>query len=369
MLLLFFSCTTQEQADTEVVQDSVTNFLSLNPEQLKSFELTAVEIEDKLMTQTLRLSGTIEVSAQNLISISSAYGGYVKSTKLTPGMSFKKGQVLAELEDNQYIQLQQDYLNTKAQLINAEAEYKRQATLNENKVSSDKVFQQAKADYQILLINNKALEEKLRLIGINPAQVSVNSLKRTVALYAPFDGFVSQIFVNTGKYVSPSDVLFELINPKDLMLNVKVFEKDWDKVRVGQEIKAFTNSEPDKIFKTQVSIINKNIDNDRAMNVYAVFKGSQPGLIPGLYMNAELIIPDANAPSLPEESILTHEGKQYVFEIQNNNTFKLIEVKTGDSDPNGWIEIVNSEQLRNKKIAHKGAYTLLMALKNKPEEE
>jgi hypothetical protein len=36
---------------------------------------------------------------------------------------------------------------------------------------------------------------------------------------------VSKVNVNIGKYVNPSDVLFELINPDDIHLNLKVYEK------------------------------------------------------------------------------------------------------------------------------------------------
>ena len=40
------------------------------------------------------------------------------------------------------------------------------------------------------------------------------------------------INVNVGKFVNPSDVLFELIDPSEIHLNLKVFEKDLDKLYV-----------------------------------------------------------------------------------------------------------------------------------------
>src|SRR5690606_40044010 len=98
--------------------------------------------------------------------------------------------------------------------------------------------------------------------------VSVNNIKRTASVYAPFDGFVSQVFVNIGKYVSPSDVLFELVNPKDLHLNLKVFEKDWDKISIGQSLTAYTNSNPEKKYGGEIILIGKNISQDRAVEVH-----------------------------------------------------------------------------------------------------
>src|SRR5690606_32478898 len=316
---------------------------------------------------TLKLNGKIDVPPQNLASVSSALGAYVKSTKLLPGMHFRKGEVIAVMEDNQFIQLQQDYLTAKIQLANSEAEYLRQSSLNQSKASSDKVYIQAEADYQTLLISQRSLEQKLKLIHINPEQVSVSNIRLTANIYAPFDGFVSQVFVNVGKYVSPSDVLFELVNPNDLHLNLKVFEKDWDKIKIGQPLLAYTNSNPGKKYNGEIILIGKSISADRAVEVHAHFKESGGKLIPGMYMNADVEIPESSTWALPEESIVSFEGKQYVFEILDRNRFKMISVQTGNTG-NRWIEIINDNQLNNKNIAQKGAYTLLMALKNKGEE-
>lgn len=367
LVIFLFSCENQENINEPITVDENENVLNLKDEQLQTFELTSVEIQEKSMSQTLRLNGIVEVTPQNLVSVSSAFGGYLKSTKLQPGLSFKKGEVIAVLENDQFIQLQQEYLTTIAQLKNAEEEYNRQKKLNESKASSDKVFQQAKADYEILKINKKALEEKLRLIHINPAQVSINNLKRSASIYAPFDGFVTQVFVNTGRYISPSDVLFEIINPKNFLLKLKVFEKDISKIKIGQSAKAYTNNNPNEIFHTEISIINKNIGGDRSMNAYASFKGNYSGIFPGMYMNAEILIPENKTFALPEESVLNYQGKNYVFEILDTHNFQLIEIQTGNTSDH-WIEILNPEQLIQKKIAQKGAYTLLMALKNTSEE-
>ena len=365
--LLFFSCGGGQATDESTETSGTENILELSDAQLASFTLSSTAVEEKKITQTLKLNGKIEVPPQNLISVSTALGGYVKSIKLLPGMFFKKGDRIAELEDNQFIQLQQDYLIVKNQLENAESEYLRQRELNQSKASSDKVYLQAKADYQTLQINQQALAQKLKLIHINPDQLNVRNIKQTVHLYAPFDGFVSQVFVNTGKYVSASEVLFELVNPSDLHLNLKVFEKDWNKIKIGQQLTAYTNSDPSKTYLGQVILIGKNISTDRAVDIRVRLNEVGGTLIPGMYMNGDVVVPETTALALPEESVVDFEGGKYVFEIIDRNKFKMISVQCGDHG-DGWVSIVNSEQLRDKKIALEGAYTLLMALKNKGEE-
>lgn len=367
LLLTLYSCGNKENAATEKSTAGTENILELTDQQLQSFTLSSTELQERTISKTLKLNGKVDVPPQNLVSVSSALGGYVKSTKLLPGMHFRKGEVLAVMEDNQYIQLQQDYLTAKAQLQNAEAEYQRQKELNQSKASSDKVFQQAKADYQTLQISNRSLEEKLRLININPGNVSVENISRTANIYAPFDGYVTQVFINTGKYVTPSDVLFELVDPRDLHINLKVYEKDWYKVKIGQPLTVYTNNMPDKKYKGEIILIGKNISEDRAVEIHAHFEKYDPLLIPGLYMNAEIEVPDNKTWALPDESVLTFEGKEYVFEILGKGKFSMLAVKTGDKG-NGWTEIVNAEKLQGKKIALSGAYTLMMSLKNKADE-
>ena len=367
VFLTLLSCGNKENTTTETVPSDTENILQLSDEQLKSFTLSFVSLQEKNITKTLKLNGKIDVPPQNLASVSSALGGYVKSTKLLPGMYFRKGEVIAVMEDNQFIQLQQDYLMAKVQLANAEAEYLRQKDLNQSKASSDKAYLQAKADYQTLQISQSSLEQKLKLIHIDPEQVSVSNIRQTANIYAPFNGFVSQVFVNIGKYVLPSDVLFELVNPNDLHLNLKIFEKDWDKIKLGQPLLAYTNTNQGEKYNGEIILIGKNISTDRAVEVHAHFKENDSKLIPGMYMNADLEIPESSTWALPEESIVSFEGKHYVFEMLDKNRFRMITVQTGNTG-NGWTEIINENQLNNKNIAQKGAYTLLMALKNKAEE-
>ncbi|HUH72913.1 MAG TPA: efflux RND transporter periplasmic adaptor subunit [Chitinophagales bacterium] len=367
VLLLLYGCNPKETSNEEITLSLEEHILELSDEQLKSLTLSDTTLQERAITQTLKLNGKIDVPPQNLVSVSSALGGYVKSIKLLPGMHFNKGQILAVLEDNQYIQLQQDYLTTVVQLQNSKEEFNRQKELNQSKASSDKVFQQSKLEYETLLITKQALEEKLQLIHLNPSKISVNNIQRTVNIYAPFSGYVTEVFVNTGKYVSPSDILFELVDPNDLHLNIKVFEKDLGSIKIGQQVISYTNSNSDKKHSGKIILIGKNISDERVIEVHAHFDQQVAQLIPGMYMNAEIEVPDKMSLALPHESVLSFESKEYVFKKINANKFEMIEVETGNTG-NGWVEILKPLSLKDEKIILTGAYTLLMALKNKGED-
>lgn len=107
-------------------------------------ELNLAKRKKRSISSRFTLNGKIDVPPQNLISVSMPMGGFLKTTHLLPGMHIKKGEVLATMEDQQYIQMQQEYLMARSKMTFLESEFKRQRELNESKSSSDKVFQQTK---------------------------------------------------------------------------------------------------------------------------------------------------------------------------------------------------------------------------------
>ncbi len=199
--------------------------VELTDAQIKQAGITTVMLQQQNIETTIQLNGRIDVPPQNLVSVSVPLGGYLKSTKLLPGMHVNKGEVIAVMQDQQYIQLQQDYLITKSKLQFAEIELNRQTNLAATQSTSDKQLQAIQAEVNQLKINSIALAEKLKLININPLKLTSNNISKDINIYSNIDGYVNEVHVNIGKYVNASDVLFELINPTDIHLNLKVFEK------------------------------------------------------------------------------------------------------------------------------------------------
>lgn len=289
-------------------------------------------------------------------------------------MHLNKGESIAVMEDQQYIQLQQDYLIAKAKLAVAEEEFRRQEELNKSKATSDKIFQQAQAEYTSQKIMMKSLSEKLKLIGINPDNLNENSLSRSVNITSPIDGYVSKVNVNIGKYAKPEDVLFEIVNPADIHLALNIFEKDINKLSIGQKLIAYTNNNPEKKYPCEIILIGKDFGQDRSVEVHCHFEKYDATLIPGMFMNAEIELQSNNAYTLPSDAIVSFENKQYVFIAKSNTDtdsyrYEMTEVQTGNTE-NGFTEIIpnNESDLPNKNIAIKGAYSLLMKMKNTSEE-
>lgn len=368
ILLVFSGCQNKGSNSVVTLPAQDGNVLKLNDAQMKNAEIVIGEIEQKEISSVLKLNGKIDVPPQNMISVSLPMGGYLKSTKLLPGMHVVKGQVIATVEDQQYIQLQQDYLTAKAKIGFFENEYKRQKDLNQSKASSDKNYQQAEADYRSLLVLMTALKEKLKLVGVNVQHINENKIQTSINIYAPINGYVSKVIVNVGKYVNPTEVLFELVNPSDIHLALKVFERDLHQLYIGQQLLAYTNNEVGKKRKCTILLIGKDLSTDGNADVHCHFETYDKSLVPGTFMNAEVQVKNVSSAAVPTEALVQFEGKQFLFLVKDKNTFELKEVKLGENE-GGFtaVGLPDGLDFKTAKIVVKGAYSLLMMMKNKEE--
>lgn len=368
VLLLFTQCQSKPEEKVKQTTENEEDMVSFTAAQLKNAPIETVMLSEKNIGTVLKLNGKIDVPPQSLVSVSVPLGGYLKTSKLLPGTHVNKGEIIAIMEDPQYIKLQQDYLQAKSKLQFAELDYKRQRELNESQASSEKVMQQAQAEMNNQRITMNALAQQLRLININPNQLNENTISKSVPIRSQINGFVSKVNFNIGKYVNPADVLFELIDPTDIHLNLTVYEKDISKLAIGQKLFAYSNAEPNKKYEGEILLISKDISNDGFAEVHCHFEQYDKSLLPGTYMNAILETKTTFSYALPEESIVSFEGKDYVFVELKKQNYKMMPVTTAEKE-NGFVQIINHSDFTGKNIVTKNAYTLLMKLKNMAEED
>lgn len=365
VLLACAACSPKEQHDTASSARDSTNshHVVLTSQQAESVGIKIGQPLLDTVSTILKLQGSVDVPPQSIVSLSFPLGGYLKTTRLQPGMHVRKGQVLATLEDMQFIQLQQDYLMAKEKLALSESEYVRQRELNASKASSDKVYQQAKAEFETNRILVSALAQKLAVIGINPEGLNAETLSKEVRIYSPIDGYVARVNVNIGKYTSPTDNLFELIDPRDIHLALTVFEGDLNKIAVGQRVVAYTNEDPQKKYEAHVIIGNKTLTDERLAEIHCHFENYNPELAPGMFMNGEVYIKSYNALTVPDEAVVRWGNDHFVFVERRQGGYDMLAVKAGVQDRDRrQIEAPGIDE--TTRVVVKNAYALLMKMRN-----
>lgn len=364
--LAMFSCSREIKEQEQSVQQSLQpNVVKLTSAQKKNAEITVGKPVIKEMNSTIRVTGVIDVPPSNRVYISNPFGGFVKEMNLVPGTRVRKGEILAVMEDPQYIQLQQDYLMAKNRLEFLEIDFTRQQDLNSDKSISDKAFQQVSSEYSGQKILVRSLYEKLKLININPDQLTGNRISRSVNLYSPIQGYLSAVNVSIGKYVNPTDVLFEVVDERNLHVSLTVFEKDLPSISPGQTLRVESSSGRGKEYLATVHTINKTLGEDRSSEIHCDLIRNYPDLYPGMFVTAVLSINNADVLTVPEESVVTWENENFIFTETSNEEYVMTPVELGMSS-GGFVEIKTDLQSRN--LVTRNAYSLLMKLKSNEEE-
>lgn len=366
---IIVSCQTINKTENEESSNEQQDRITLNKEQAQSLALQFGDLSNVVMSNIIRVQGKVDLPPQNLISVNFPMGGYLKQTKLIPGMQVSKGEVIAVIEDQLIVQLQQDYLSTKSRLELASLELERQKSMAEAKAGVARNLQQAEAEYRLQSITVKSLSEKLKLIGIDPTALNESNISGQVQLRSTINGYVSKVHVNTGKYVQPTETMFELIDPGDIHAALTLFEKDLPYVKKGDKVSIHFHDNRSSVYPAEVILVNRDVDDDRTAIAHCHFEKHPHDLLPGMFVEADIKVKNINAKVLPDEAIVRFGNQQYVFIRTAPSEMQMVAVQTGLTK-DGKTEITGGlDAIPPGNIVLNNAYKLLGMMKNSDEED
>jgi len=368
IFLLIQSCSGSKTAPAEEVAVEETNEINLTQDQLTALGLQYGDPVKTSMSSIITVQGKIDLPPQNLISVNFPLGGYLRSTKLIPGMHVSKGEVIAIMEDQAIVQLQQDYLSAAARHELAGLELERQKALVEASAGTSRALQQAQAEQKLQAVAVRALQEKLKLIGIDVNALNESNISGQVSVRSTINGYVSKVNVNTGKYVQPTETMFELIDPEDIHVALTLFEKDLPYVQKGNQVSIHFMDEPEKTYAAEVILVNKGLDDDRTATAHCHFKVHPKNLLPGMFVEGELSVSSKLVNAVPDEALVRLGNKQYIFVRKSDNVVEMRPVVTGLSKDGRTALTSGNEGLPAGSIVLNNAYKLMGILKNSEEE-
>ncbi len=344
--------------------------LELTDDQIKAIGLQTGSMEQRNLKSTLKVNGKLTLPPQNQAQVSILLGGIVKTIDVTEGTFVKQGQTLATIVNNEVIQLQQEYLENKSQLIYLQAEFKRQTELQEDRINATKTLQQVQNELSTAQAKQKGLQTKLQLQGINASGISTANFTNRIRVTAPISGFVHHINLTMGKFADANTILFDIVDNRFLHLDLTLFEKDIAKVKVGDKIMFTDANDISHVHPATIFALNKSFeDNQQAIIAHAKIEERTETLLPGMYVEARIQIDNYKANALPNDAVVSNGDEHYIYIETKKNHYQQIAVKTGVSDM-GFIEILPLEEIAaNAKVVTKGAYYLLSQLTKGSGEE
>jgi cobalt-zinc-cadmium efflux system membrane fusion protein len=368
--IVFVGCgvkPSSEAVNKELTSDS-SNIVLLTKEQAALAQLKLEPIQIGKMKGVVQLNGVVDVPPTGIASVSIPMGGYVQDINLIPGTYVKKGQVLATVKDPGYVQLQEQYLSTKAKMIYMQQDMDRQKALLTQEAVSKKTYQQLQSEFNSIGIQLKALSEQLKLINIQPETLTTDKMSSLVQLTAPISGYVTKVNINRGKYVTPADILLEIMNPNDIHAAITIYEQDIAGFKVGMKGTVALIQDPSKKYPVTILAVSQNINEDKTGLLHCHFDQVPKNLLPGMFITASLAVENRETVLIPAEAVQRFQGKDYIFIEKKLNEFEAFEIQINQRN-NEFVAIQNIEAKNwvGKNIVVKNAFSLLGKWMNKAE--
>jgi cobalt-zinc-cadmium efflux system membrane fusion protein len=283
-------------------------------------------------------TGRIEAPPQSSAVLHAPMSGIIKDIRHLPGDLVKQGERLAYLEHPDIVTLQEDYLTAGSRLHYLEQSDARNSILAAAEAVPLRQQQEVAAERKGLETRRKALAQRLRLLGIDPAQLDKGSaIVSAVALSAPITGYLTQVNITQGQYVDPATQLFALVDDSHLHLALKVMAQDAALIREEQAVR-YSIAGDSADFKGTVHRVNHAVDRATGTVEVHVHMDSARILPAGTFVNGRICTGQDTVTVIPVAALQGELEDRWVW-IKEGNAWKQQPVQVGAAQA-GFIQVL-----------------------------
>ena len=352
-----FSCKNKPTSETE----SESGFVEITKAQFKSEMMEFGQPAISSFVDKIHFTGSVVPSVNGRAHISLPMQGIVDRINYIPGQYVNKGAVLFQISGNEFIDMQKDFAESAALLQRLKGDFERQKELRDENIGTQKEYIFAESLYNVEKAKLSALRIKLENLGLNISQIEEGAFYNSFSLKAPIKGFVTEITATIGQYVEPQQIIASIIDDGSFQIQLSVFEKDINRIKVGQDVEFYLTGNKSVMNTGKVKIVSKAIDNStKSINCFAEIENlGEIQLVNNQFVEGDVIVASDSVLSVPEGAILKSENETYVltFEKETDEHYYLgkLKVTTGRKN-NGFVEL--TEIPESKKMLVKGIYNL-----------
>jgi membrane fusion protein, heavy metal efflux system len=305
---------------------------------------------------SVRAIGALDFVPTRVARIGPSVGGRVASIQVTVGQKVKAGTSLLVLDSVDAGRARAELLSARSKLAQAEIELEREKRLQSGGASSERALAQAETEKALVLTDVRAAEARLSTLGRGSGASGI-------ALTTPIAGTVLEVRARLGQPVGPTDTVAIVGEIDQVWLRVDLYERDFAKVRIGDEVRVTTVAYPDKVYEGRVDLIGTVVDPDRRVVEARIVLGNADGsLRPGMTATARIVgtaqgaDAGASVMSVPKLAIQTVDGQPFVFVEKAKGKFELRPVERG-AELETEVEITRGLS-QGEKIVVEGAFIL-----------
>lgn len=364
LVFTLFSCSEKNNQSDKVESEEIMDGIQVTQAQFEQSKMELGSLEEKPFPVAVNVNGMIDVPPENRAVINSTMGGYIKTTPLLIGDKVRKGQALVTIENPEFVNLQQQYMEINEQLAYLKAEYDRQVTMKAENITSQKSYLKAESEYKTAVARHTGLDKQLRMLNISPAAVRAGTISSIVSIYAPISGSITKVNVTKGSYVSPATEILEIIDNDHIHLELSVFEKDIMKIKKGQKIDFKIPEVSTETFKAQVHLVGTVIEDNRTIKVHGHLENeSSHNFLTGMFVEATVITDSTFAKALPSEAIIVVDEVLYILVLdkKDGDTYYFHQEKVVVKETYDGFSVIENKAVfkSNTQFLTKGVFNLI----------
>ena len=335
------------------------------PRQVKTAKVAEMPIGE-----TVTVNGSL--AAYDRVTVGTKVPGRLQTISVDLGSTVRKGQVIAQLEQQDYkLRVQQaeaalaqararlglspdgaddrvtaeetgTVRQAKAVLEDAKLKRDRAAKLVQQGITPRAEFDSVDSEYKVAQSRYQdALEEIRNRQGLLAQRRSELALAKQqladTVVYAPMDGVVQEKKSSSGEYLAAGAPVVDVVKMDPLRLRVDVPERDSHNVRLGQSVRVSLEGDPN-LYLGYIKRLSPTIsEQNRVLSVEADVRNNGR-LRPGAFVKAEIVTNQtSSAVTVPLNALVTFAGIDKVILVENGKALeKAVTVgRRGDN----WIEI------------------------------
>lgn len=335
----------------------------LTRDQMKTVGVTFGNFSQTKINDYISATGTLGLPPNAYSSLSAKAEGFIKSSnKYVEGSYVKKGERMAYLENPDFIQNQQEYLEVAADLTYLQQELMRQRALVVENAGVEKNVQKLQSEVNRKNATLKGLSKQLAYLGINTDNLTAENIVNRISILSPMSGYLTSIDMHNGMFVTPQKELMEIVSEKHLHLELDVFEKDMAQIKEEQKVSYTVPALGDKVYEGEVHVIGKEFNTqNKTVRIHGHLGKERPRFIKDLFVNAKIWLNDQTVAALPEKAVIKDGAFSYVYAANEKSEegklkFEPLRVKAGATD-NGFTSIELIDKIpEGMSLVTEGAY-------------
>ena len=329
------SASQQNQPVSESPQDIPQ--VEISPQQQKLIGVKTVKATLMLMKKNIRTVGRVETDESRQATVNAKIEGWIEKLYVdTTGSYVEKGAKLAEIYSPEIVATQQEFLTALKWTKEMAA-----VQADDSRTGASNLKEMMARDSSATL---EAARQRLIFWDISAAQIkqieATGKPVRTITLYAPVTGHVTQKMVVAGMRVMPGEKMFDIVDLSSLWVIADIYEYELPFIKVGNQATITLAYLPGVEMMSRIDYIYPSISAEtRTIKVRLKLANRNNQIKPQMFGNVEIRVNLGHKLVIPESAVMDTGRAMVVYVDLGNGAFEPREVKTGIRT-DGYIEVL-----------------------------